>query len=531
MRLEPTFLIGLIAVELFALGRKVGGSLAAGVTTLILGMFAGEVNFSWLDLANGGIPALGLLFSPSYQLGAVFFLAVCTVLIDRTALATRGSRFSHALVLGILSFGAVGAKASVIPILAAGLALFILGQVPLHGAKFKAIRLSNIGSFAIIAAVGIAGYVLIYSGGGEGLTLKPLNFLAYTGFASVYRQASHSPFHALLAIVGATIVLCVLLLSLIGALFIRTRWLPLRAASSAERLLLCMFAASLAPFVLIAVPGDSQVYFIAYGFLAASVVSAAGITTAMRALGLGTADLLRPGLICGAGVLAVIIGLWRGRSTVALVPAYGFLACIVIVTVWLLRRRTSAATASGHQFLALGAVVLVCLTVASEVFEQTAPSIDRWLRGEHAFQPSGVGVHHGVTTDLLRGLEWVRDHTPASAVIAINNHDVAGEDGSRYVYYSAFSERRVFLESWQYTSQAARYASLGRTETPFPRLLAINDAAVLHASPAAISLLHDRYGVRYILIDRHHGPPASPNLDRLAQIVYSNPDVAVLRIE
>ncbi len=532
MRLEPTFLVSLIAVELFALGRKVGGTPAAGVTAVVLGLFAGELNFSWIDLAGGGIPVLGLLFSPSYQLGAVFFLAVCLVLVDRVAFEIRGSRARCALVLGILSFGAVGAKVSVVPILAAGLALFILGQAPLRRANLKAMRAGDIWSLAVVATVGVAGYVFIYRGGGQGQAFEPLNFLSYTGFASIYRQADHSLAYALLSVLASAIVLCVLLLSLVGILFNRSLWLPLRAASSPERLLLCMFAASLAPFLLFAVPADSQIYFIAYGFLAASVVSAAGLTTAVGALRLRAADFVSPALVCAAGVLAVIVNLWTGRSTVALVPAYAFLACIVILTTRLLRRRVSETDVSAlRAFLTLGALVLVCLTIASQVFEQTAPTIDRRLTGEHTFKPSGVGFHRGITTDLLRGLEWVRDHTAPSAVIAINDHELSGGGGSPYIYTSAFSERRVFLESWQYTTQGASYAVLEKSGTPFPHLLAINDAAVLRASPAAISLLDDHYGVRYIVIDRHHGPSASPYLYRVADLVYSNPDVAVFKIK
>jgi hypothetical protein len=531
MRLEPAFLVGLIALQLFVLGRKLGGSLAAGLTALALGLFAGEVNFSRIDLAGGGIPVLSFLFSPSYQLGAVFFLAVCIVLADHLAPGARGSRVRHALVLGILSFGAVGAKSSVLPILAAGLALFILGQAPLRDIGLKTFRAPHTLSLAVVAAIGVAGYVLIYRGGGEGVTFKPLNFLSYTGLASIYHRAGHSLVYALLSTVAGIVVLCGLLLSLVGVLFVRERWLPLRAASSAERLLLCMFVVSLPPFVLIAVPGDSQVYFLVYGFLAASVVSAVGITSVIGALRLEAADFIRPGLLCAAGVLAVVIGLWRSSTTVGLLPAYAFLACIVVLTAWLLRRRVPGITLyARRETLTLGAVVLACLTLASELSEQTAPTIDHWLRGERAFEPSGVSSHRGITTGLLRGLQWLRHHTQPSAVIAVNNHDLGGNGGSRYVYYSAFGERQVFLESWQYTPQGARYVSLGRTASPFPHLLEINDAAVLHASPAAISLLHDRYGVRYILIDRLHGP-AFPDLARVARPVYSNPDVSLFRIE
>jgi hypothetical protein len=531
MRLEPTFLVGLIAVELFVLGRKVGGGLAAGLTALALGLFAGELNFSWIRLAGGGIPALGLLFSPSYQLGAVFFLAVCIVLIDHLALETR-SRVRYALALGILSFGAVGAKSSVVPVIAGGLALFILGQAPLLGANLKAIKAIHIRSLPIVVTIGVAGYLFIYRGGGDGAIFKPLDFLTYTGFGTIYSHADHSPLYALLSVVAAAVVLCVLLLALLGVLFVRERWLPHRAASHPERLLLCMFAASLLPFVLIGVVGDAQVYFVVYGFLAASVVSAAGLTTVAGALRLKAADVILPGLLCAAGVLAIVIDLWKGRSTVALVPAYAFLTCIVFVTTWLAyRRETRGVTVNARRrILTLGAVVLVCLTVASELFEQTAPTIDHWLRGESAYELSGTNFHRGITTNLLRGLAWLRDHSQPSAVIAVNNHELGGNGGSRYFYYSAFSERRVFLESWRYTPQASRYASLGETVNPFPRLLAINDAAVLRASPAAISLLHDHYGVRYIVIDRLHGP-ASANLARLTHLVYSNPDISVFKVE
>jgi hypothetical protein len=534
MRLEPTFLVCLIALQLFTFGRKLGGSLAAGLTALTLGLFAGELNFSWSNLAGGGIPVLGFQFSPSYQLGVVFFLAICVTLVDGLETRTRGSPAHHTLALGILSFGAIGAKASVVPVLIAGQSLFILGQLPRRGFRtcLKRFGPSQIYSLAVLVAIGVAGYVLIYRGGGEGEVFRPLSFLSYTGMASIYHRAGDSLVYALACGVAAALVLCALLLSLAGVFFVRERWLPRRAASSPERLLLCMFAASLLPFLLVGIPGDSQVYFIVYGFLAASVVSAAGVTKAVAALRFRAVDLIQPGLIGAVGVLAVVLALWMNRSTVALLPAYALLACVVALTVWLLHRRTKTVTVRGpRRILTLGTIVLVCLTVASELFEQTAPTIDRWTHGEQAFEPSGISSHRGITTDLLRGLQWLRDHTQPSAVIAVNNHGLGGDGGSRYLYYSAFSERRVFLESWQYTSQDAPYVSGEKAGTPFPRLLAINNAAVLQASPAAISLLYDRYGVRYIVIDRLHGPPPSAGLVRVARLLYENPDIAVFKIQ
>ncbi len=484
LRLEPALLVAVIGLQLFVLGRRLTGSAAAGsaiagFAALALGLLAGELNFSSHVLAGGGLPAIGLLLSPSYLLGAVFFLAVLGVLIDGLR---GGSPARHAALLGLLGFGAVGAKVTVVPVLLGGLALFALGLLPrprsLRPRVSPPVARTVAVGLAVLGAIAVGGYLLLYRGGGEGVKLKPLDFLSYSGFASVYQRAHHSPLYALAACLAAVTVLCALMLPLAGALLVRDRWLPRRAAGTPERLLVCMLAASLPPFALLAVPGDSESYFVVYGFLAAVLVSAEGITRALSALAPG-------GRVAGSHAPA--------RSVVA----------------------------------AAALVVLVCLTIASEIFEQTAPTIGHLLRGQPTFQASGAEGRRGITAEELRGLTWVSDHTPTSAVIAVNNHQLGGDNGgSRYLYYSALAERRVFLESWQYTPQGAEYSVRGDAASPFPRMLALNEAAVTDASPAAISLLRHRYGVRYIVIDRLHGP-SSPRLGRFARLLYANPAIEV----
>lgn len=532
MRLQPTVLVGLIGVQLFALGRKVGGSRAAGLVALTLGLFAGELNFSWHTLGGGGPAVLGGLYSPSYQLGAVFFLAVLILLVDHLAPAGRRSRILYWATLCILALGAVGAKSSVVPILICGFALFALMRaVVSRRSMVKATIVDDICGLAVIIFAGAVGYVSLYRGGGQGVTFKPLDFVSYSGLASVYRRASHSLLYSLASVGAGVVVLCMVFLSLAGVFFVRNRWWPRESGSSPERLLLCMFAASLPPFVLIGIPGDSEAYFVVYGFLAASVVSAVGIDAAARVLQLKAVELLRPGLVGAGGVLVVIVGLWVDRSGVALVPAYVLLGCVVVLTTWMLRTRAAAVAARPREsVLALGVIVLICLTVVSETFEVTAPSIDRWLRGGPAYAASGTDAHRGITADLWRGLVWLRDHTRPSDVIAVNNHYLGSGEKSRYFYYSAFSERRVLLESWDYTPPGYQHLAIGDSETPFRGLLALNNAAVLDASPAAISVLHDRYGVRYIVIDRLHGP-LSPGLSRVGHVVFANPDVTIFSID
>lgn len=87
MRLQPSALICLVALQLFALGRRVGGSGAAGLASLAICMLGGELDLSRGSFAGGGVPVLSGLYSPSYQLGAVFFLAILIVLVEPDARA------------------------------------------------------------------------------------------------------------------------------------------------------------------------------------------------------------------------------------------------------------------------------------------------------------------------------------------------------------------------------------------------------------------------------------------------------------
>lgn len=225
MRLQPTFLIGVIAVQLFVLGRKVGGGLAAGLITVAIGLFAGELNFSQIDLAGGGIPVLGGLYSASYQIGVVFFLAILIVLVDRLWPASGGSRAHHWLALGVLSLGATGAKVSILPVVAGGLALFVVAQlVTCRRMRVRASGVVDVRGLLIVLAAAAFGYLLIYRGGGHGQSFGALDFLSYTGFASIYRYASHSAIYALVACVAAVVTLCGLLASLVGVVFVRDRW-------------------------------------------------------------------------------------------------------------------------------------------------------------------------------------------------------------------------------------------------------------------------------------------------------------------
>ncbi len=535
MRLQPVMLLSLIGTQLFVLGRKLGGGPAAGLVAVALGLFSGEPNISWHVIAGGGASALGDLYSPSYQLGAVFFLAALLVIVDRLPREAE-RRWGYWLTLGVLSLGAIGAKATAVPVLAGGLGLFALGQIRVrHGFTVRTIRAQDIGALAMVVAAGAVGYLLIYRGGGQGVSFKPLAFLAYTypDAVTISATAGHSAVDVFLACVTAAIVLAVLLLPLAGVVLARDRWWPRAGAASPERLLLLVLVASVVPFVLIGVPGDSEAYFVGYGFLAGSVVSAVGVRAAAAKLRLPAIHIIGLGVVCACAAGVVTVVLWLDRSSNALLPAYAFLVIVGVpaiqLVLWLRRRRLHAHPDATTGAAALTTLVLIALTVFSETYERIAPTLDNWVHGHYAYQAQGPTANRDLTTDLLHGLVWLREHSRPTDVIAVNNHDLTYEGGSRYFYYSAFSERRVFLESWTYTPQGYAYLAAKNPACPFPALLALNNAAVDDASWPAITTLRDDYGVRYIVIDRLHGQ-LSPALANDGRIVYSNPAITIYRL-
>ena len=128
-----------------------------------------------------------------------------------------------------------------------------------------------------------------------------------------------------------------------------------------------------------------------------------------------------------------------------------------------------------------------------------------------------------MTAPLYAGLLWVRAHTTPCDVLAVNNHyDDAAHDESVYFYYSAFTERRVFLESWRYTAG-------GQTGgLPYPGRFALNQRAVAQANPEALRELARR-GVSYVLIDKTHlGGPQEPA--SVSKLVFSNSALDVYRL-
>jgi hypothetical protein len=138
-------------------------------------------------------------------------------------------------------------------------------------------------------------------------------------------------------------------------------------------------------------------------------------------------------------------------------------------------------------------------------------------------------TNRGMTTPLYNGLRWVRAHTSYDAVIAVNNHYVNAETNqARYLYYSAFAERRVFLESWWYSARALALGTpaILKGAQPFPKRFDLNERVFEQADADAARELHQRFGVDYLLVDHTHGT-ASPDIAKLGRLVHSDSAISV----
>jgi hypothetical protein len=197
---------------------------------------------------------------------------------------------------------------------------------------------------------------------------------------------------------------------------------------------------------------------------------------------------------------------------------------IVGSALWLRRRSGSGASV---------AVAAVAATLVFGLLDTPLDWFPKVVGDAAAGKPTYNQDYAGLTTGLYAGLRWIRANTRPDDVLVVNNHSIHpdGHD-SKYFYYSAFAERRVVLESWDYTAKAAATGqfSLPARESPFPHRLALSDAASKHADPHALAELRRGYGARYLVADKVHGY-ASPALAARVGRVFSNGDVDVYALD
>jgi hypothetical protein len=511
----------LLAVFLlaFAAGTRMSGDERIGALGVVVLLLVGELHLTTAPTATFlGTFREALWKSSTFLFGLVFFLAALTLLWDQLD-PDRTPRRRTWFVLVPLLFVAGGAKGAV--------PFVLLGGVGVYGAcRFVATRRFDrrvIGAGAVIAMTFGLDWIVFFRGTGESFVIAP--------FASIRQSLFYlkvSPYvppvvHPLLAVAGVA----ALLVPLAGVVVVLAR----RRVSPVQAYLLSLFVGGFAGFCLADAPGGilPELWFLTYAHAAGVLLAGWGVLAAWH---LGDRDpALRTKCLLVVGIVVVAFGLWSGvvnepfsweaRSD-RVYLAFLAVGILIVADAWARGRRLGMA----RRAAAITALALVVGGGALDAPLSLSGNV-RSIVSERPAYPRDTPSSRGMTKPLFNGLRWVRAHTPANAVLAVNNHYVA-TNAPRYLYYSAFAERRVFLESWWYTMPALALGTprLLKGAQPFPARWELNQRVFEKADSEAASALHQRYGVTYLLVDHTHGP-ASPDVSKLGTLVHSNSALSV----
>jgi hypothetical protein len=216
---------------------------------------------------------------------------------------------------------------------------------------------------------------------------------------------------------------------------------------------------------------------------------------------------LIPGTEALLGPKRLAWGVWYGLAYALVVAA------IVLASLELERHFAPVLRSRSSRWLACCIPMVVTLGLV-EPFGIAGPEVWKTITRQRKVVEDSR-EDQGMSAALYSGLTWVRRHTASCDVLAVNNHYLlAPGSDSRYFYYSAFAERRVFLESWAYP---ARWPG---EPQPFPARLALNELAVSRGDPVALRRLQ-RDGVSYVLIDKTHGRGAPEPRD-VSRLVFAD---------
>jgi len=534
LRLIPATTVLVAALQFWCLGATLGRSRWTGPVTVALLIVIENMKLYPTHTKVFGVALFSeFAWSPTYGLGVIFLLGMLILL--RTELLGAGTigSFGSLVMLGILVLGASAVKTTAIATLVGGLGLFWLWRL----VTAKVDRLLSYS--LIVSLVGLVAMYLLLLAGSSGpaatyTAFAPLDFLKYTVFGATL--TSHP---GAVPLIGAAVVMVVWkLLPVAGALW------PLRGRGESSPyvgLALAVFVVGFVVYVLMGSPAGNESYFIWYGYIALIPVAAASLVTvwsevpadARKAILRASATVLAVGLvITGATQILSASGALAGARTAFWYLWHGGTLAVVgaLVLLWALRlqRWLEPGTSSRRARLGACAVLMLATLGCATSIVLAVPQTWDTLRDRQKV-PRNSPSHAGMTAALYRGLVWVRNHTGRCDVLAANTHDVRAAASSArttvdsgYFYYSAFTERRVLLESWIVTVEGQH------GEQPYPALYALNSEATLEGEPAAIRALA-RKGVSYILIDKSHGGDV-PRPSGVSRLVFSNSALDVYRV-
>ena len=123
-----------------------------------------------------------------------------------------------------------------------------------------------------------------------------------------------------------------------------------------------------------------------------------------------------------------------------------------------------------------------------------------------------------VSSEVMDAYLWLRDNTPEDSIIAVDRFTEALDYRNIYFYCSAFSERQVFLEGYDYSDIS---------EESIEAMLSINDKFFSEDKLEACTAL-DISGVDYLVVTESMHPDYETTCEYM-ELVFENEQVKIYK--
>jgi hypothetical protein len=538
LRLDFIPIAFVLGCQLLMAGRAISGSAWTGVLAIVVVFLLGPLD---LTTDTRAAPAFFSVLSGqlwgswTFLFGLIFFVPLLwvTARVVRPRTASGGFGAGFWAMCALLMIGAAGAKATTLPVLLTGTALYIV----IARVARRAIPRAALALVGLEIVIFVVTFLIIYRGGAAGTGVDPLASLARTfPVIDVHNLGLPAAILAVVLPLAYVAGLAGMLMPLVGMLYLFRR--RHRDALWRHMVCVCMLVSGVVIANVFHQTGYSELYFQATGYVAGAVAAAAGMRLAWLDAGTAISFSRRSVVVALAGWIAVLVVLaivtaFTLRNTPAEVTTYSCLGlgCIVFIVARRLGARIRGHAVSG--LLALGLIPLLAASLLTSPIE-LEPTLARVVTGKPITptKPDPQKVR-GLTPQLLAALDWLQDNSPLNSVIAVSNHwiDPADSDG-RYYYYSAFSERQVFVEGYD----PGRYEINTDVRSPagadFAQRVTLNNEVFDSADIVALSILTQQYAVRYLLIDRldDDHDADDPAVATLGKVVFSNSDAIIVAV-
>ena len=539
-RLYNVPLTALLVLQMALAGRLLGGRIWTGPLAVALFLLVREIDLTISDgVPFGGIGMFHLWASPSQLLGMTLFvpaLMVLSLLLDeglaaRSAPWLQVSRGQLWAVLTLLAIGAGGAKSVILPMLIGGLVLYLAWSRYARG-RFDRTAL---GALVLTAVLMLVYYLVMYRGNSLGLRFHPPSTIRemppLERLHDIWPGGTVAAIgYWVVAVIGGTLMYFgAPLLGL--ALWLRRR--PIASLEAASALAIALLVAGVGAFFFLYDEYLEQTYFTLFGLIAVLPLAAAGLLEFYEGR-LRDLNRLRLAALALAWIVVLVVGAFladrlavQGHYIPADAALYVPVALVVgglILGVVLLKGRARLWCGA----LAVGAVMLAA-TLDSPI-DVGPNTIRQLIRGNPLYTASRAGLR----PRELEGMEWIRDHLPDDAELAVSNDRTPHTFrlGPTDSDFTAFAERRTFREAWSYTPRAnaigQRDVAAGRLD-PYPKRTALERALFERADARAARIMERRYGVDYVVVSKKDGA-VDHGVYRLGRLVYSNPAVDVIEL-